>query len=69
MRLLLHYATGLALVAVMLALWTIAFGFVVWACFAFCSVAFPWIGRRHRHTRWQELNTAAADVTARNQPS
>jgi hypothetical protein len=51
----LNLLAGIALVCGFIALWYFGVRLFIWAVFAVSSLV-PFIGRRHRHARWDDLN-------------
>jgi hypothetical protein len=49
------YIAGLALVVGFIAAWYVGIRAFVWLVF-FISSLVPWLGKKHRHDRWDELN-------------
>jgi hypothetical protein len=65
----LNVLAGIALVGGFLALWYFGVRLFIWAVFAVSSLV-PFIGRRHRHSRWDELNRTEGEgrVAREEQP-
>lgn len=51
----LTYIYGFALIAAFVALWVFGMRAFFWLVFAVSSLV-PYIGKKHRHARWDELN-------------
>ena len=51
----LNYVYGFALIAAFIGLWIVGWYAFTWLLYGFLSL-FPYMGRRHRHAMWDELN-------------
>jgi hypothetical protein len=51
----LNYIYGFALVAAFIGVWLVGWYVFTWLLYGFLSL-FPYMGKRHRHARWDELN-------------
>jgi len=50
-----NYVYGFGLVAAFIALWIVGWYAFTWLLYGFLSLL-PYVGKRHRHARWDELN-------------
>ena len=51
----LNYLYGFALVAAFIGLWLVGWYLFTWLLYGVLSL-FPYMGKKHRHARWDELN-------------
>ena len=46
---------GVALIAAFIGLWIVGWYLFTWLLYGFLSLI-PYVGKRHKHARWDELN-------------
>ena len=51
----LNVVYGVALIAAFIGLWIVGWYLFTWLLYGFLSLI-PYVGKRHKHARWDELN-------------